>query len=431
MAMCECRLNSTGALGAHTCCESRSAAATKQCACIMRTDTWGGQHRGNSMQVGTYADGRALNYDETTKGFDVGGLPVTPEQVIGYDQAQQMNWLSGELKNWAYLYAANYRAGTATSLPTNAIPESAEDAGTEPSPPKSDTPMSEPQEGQGWFTRQSTPSKVAFVLFYPVSLSYGLWAVWKKGGKFSQLPIWAKALFVLFYPVSIPYGIWAMWKDKRFSQGVRIALTVAASAFVLFAVVRFATWTSANETATTNEPTTTVSEPAKPIPAIVATASVVPDPIPVQSPPPALAPKPKTPTVEEWLRSAVVNKLGAQTNIGDKPKVREVQHQGVKGVYLLSLNGNENLTSKMTKQGLWLDSKDVWQKVFTERSDVSEIIIHWYFPLVDAKGNSSDGIVMSLTMKKKNASNVQWDNVLIENIPVIADAYNESPVLDN
>lgn len=53
------------------------------------------------MQVGTYADGRPLNCDETSHVFDVGGTPVTPEYVAGYDRAGQVAWLSDELRSWA------------------------------------------------------------------------------------------------------------------------------------------------------------------------------------------------------------------------------------------------------------------------------------------------------------------------------------------
>jgi hypothetical protein len=64
------------------------------------------------MQVGTYADGRALNYDEATRTFDVGGAPVTPEQVVGYDKAGQVTWASDSLRDWAY-----QRAGSAAAFP--------------------------------------------------------------------------------------------------------------------------------------------------------------------------------------------------------------------------------------------------------------------------------------------------------------------------
>jgi hypothetical protein len=54
------------------------------------------------MQVGTYADGRPLNCDEGVGTFDVGGTPITAQQMIEYDQAGQISWASEALRGWAY-----------------------------------------------------------------------------------------------------------------------------------------------------------------------------------------------------------------------------------------------------------------------------------------------------------------------------------------
>jgi hypothetical protein len=77
------------------------------------------------MQVGTYADGRALSYDEAGNQFDIGGSPVTPEQVRQYDHHGQLSWLSDEYRHWAHqvaIHAAGSAAPvavTATVIPTH------------------------------------------------------------------------------------------------------------------------------------------------------------------------------------------------------------------------------------------------------------------------------------------------------------------------
>jgi len=53
------------------------------------------------MQVGTYTDGRPLNYDESTHQFTVGDAQVTYADVAGYDQAGQIAWVSDDMKTWA------------------------------------------------------------------------------------------------------------------------------------------------------------------------------------------------------------------------------------------------------------------------------------------------------------------------------------------
>jgi len=66
------------------------------------------------MQVGTYSDGRPLNYDENSASFDVGGTPVTPADVVGYDEAGQVDWLSDDLKSWARTLASGQTAAAQT-----------------------------------------------------------------------------------------------------------------------------------------------------------------------------------------------------------------------------------------------------------------------------------------------------------------------------
>jgi cytoskeletal protein RodZ len=77
------------------------------------------------MQVGIYADGRALNFDEAEQAFDVAGTPVTFADVVGYDKAAQVDWLSDELREWAQGIAADLSA-RAQSVPADSGPQVAE-----------------------------------------------------------------------------------------------------------------------------------------------------------------------------------------------------------------------------------------------------------------------------------------------------------------
>jgi hypothetical protein len=77
-------------------------------------------------------------------------------------------------------------------------------------------------------------------------------------------------LFVLFYPVSIPYGIWAMWKNGLYSPKMRWALTAAGTiALVVLLSVANAddppspqTVADAEATATTTPSPATPPEPS-------------------------------------------------------------------------------------------------------------------------------------------------------------------------
>jgi len=52
------------------------------------------------MQLGTYVDGRPLNYDETTGAFQVGEAPVTADQVRAYEAAGQLTWTRPDMAAW-------------------------------------------------------------------------------------------------------------------------------------------------------------------------------------------------------------------------------------------------------------------------------------------------------------------------------------------
>ncbi|MDO8987619.1 MAG: DUF4352 domain-containing protein [Coriobacteriia bacterium] len=52
------------------------------------------------MQIGLYVDGRPVEYDEATSQLSVGGTPVSSEQVLAYDRAGQLAWVSPDMRNW-------------------------------------------------------------------------------------------------------------------------------------------------------------------------------------------------------------------------------------------------------------------------------------------------------------------------------------------
>lgn len=54
------------------------------------------------MNVGVYADGRTLDFDETAQVFTIGGTQVSYAQVAAYDQAGQLTWATQELRTWFY-----------------------------------------------------------------------------------------------------------------------------------------------------------------------------------------------------------------------------------------------------------------------------------------------------------------------------------------
>ena len=61
---------------------------------------------GQRMQIGRDREGRPVTYDESTGRFLVGEFPTTVERLLGYDRTNQIEWVSDEVRSWAYEYAS-------------------------------------------------------------------------------------------------------------------------------------------------------------------------------------------------------------------------------------------------------------------------------------------------------------------------------------
>jgi uncharacterized membrane protein len=422
------------------------------------------------MELGKYADGRSLNYDETTQQFDVGGAPVSRADVVSYDQAGQVDWLTDDLRSWAQNLVSGETAPSAAPVQVAAQPAVG--------------------SGKGLFGfRSRTPWKMgvagvyylfAVVMSFSLVLSRKPYATNGKDiaievvngllmslvllspalllsdfGYREKLPLFKKrkvilsavglaVFFVLMVVTSAladglhtaPYKV-AAAKEAAEQKAEADAKTAAEEKAQAEADAKKAAKEEAEraaEASATAEAKRVADEKAAAeASAAAAAAAAAPKPAPKPAATPAPKPTPTTPTKTEtkadYLRKVVIAELGAKTD--DKPTIIEIADSGGDAYWLLRLNGGESLTNDMTKKGMWIDAKGIWERVFTERQDIDELAIFWYYPLVDAKGNTHDEIVMKLWMTKQNAADVKWDNVLMDNIPVIADDYWESPVFNN
>ncbi len=52
------------------------------------------------MQVGLYADGRPVTYEQDATAFAIGGVAVTLDHMRGYAQAGQIFWANEQMKAW-------------------------------------------------------------------------------------------------------------------------------------------------------------------------------------------------------------------------------------------------------------------------------------------------------------------------------------------
>lgn len=139
-------------------------------------------------------------------------------------------------------------------------------------------------------------------------------------------------------------------------------------------------------------------------------------------------------TLEEKVTQSVEKELGEKTNL-KKNRIVELEvndHAGteVEGdkIILLTLAGDENLTSKMTTKGMLMDSSKAFQEVFKNK-ETSEVILFWQFPLVDAYGKSKDENVIKIGLNRETFEKIEWKAFDYNNFEIIADQYWLHPVL--
>lgn len=88
---------------------------------------------------------------------------------------------------------------------------------------------------------------------------------------------------------------------------------------------------------------------------------------------------------------------------------------------LIKFKGSENLTSKMTVEGMYMDIANILKGI-QEDIDVN-VDINVTYPLQDSYGNIEEDIVIKATFNNETIKKINFDNFLSKNIPSIADEW--------
>jgi hypothetical protein len=75
------------------------------------------------------------------------------------------------------------------------------------------------------------------------------------------------------------------------------------------------------------------------------------------------------------------------------------------------ISGSENLTIPLTRKGIYRDGADLFEKIYTSGLPIYEVREFIHLPLADKYGNTSDGIVVRMTLKPETAAKINWENV--------------------
>ncbi len=118
-----------------------------------------------------------------------------------------------------------------------------------------------------------------------------------------------------------------------------------------------------------------------------------------------------------------------------EPKIIDLQvndHAGTlkdgDKIVIATLHGNDNLSNKMMKGGMQLESIKVFKALFV-MPDVEEVALLWQFPTTDSGGNSSLNTVLKITITKTTANKINWSEFDKDNFVKLADSYWELPSL--
>jgi len=132
-------------------------------------------------------------------------------------------------------------------------------------------------------------------------------------------------------------------------------------------------------------------------------------------------------TQERTIEQAIIELLGEASN-EDLPRVRNID--AYDGVILVEYSADENLTSNLTRFGIWMDTIEIVQKL-SDNEDINSVTVNAYLNLVDAYGNTAPGKVMTVNITKETWSKINWDNFLTDNLPVVADIYWVHPAIND
>jgi|GEM_PF-6641633 len=138
--------------------------------------------------------------------------------------------------------------------------------------------------------------------------------------------------------------------------------------------------------------------------------------------------------VDSDISSRIIKEVGEQTNMGEQ-KIIDLQvneHSGTDNdgdrIVVATLHANDNLSNKLMKGGIQMESIKVFQSLF-EVSDMEEVALLWQFPTIDSYGNSELNTVLKITLTKATADKINWSYFNRDNFAQIADSYWEHPTL--
>jgi len=139
-------------------------------------------------------------------------------------------------------------------------------------------------------------------------------------------------------------------------------------------------------------------------------------------------------TPEREIEKSVIALLKEKTNEGEQ-RVRNIDmvpsdSSGETSTVLIEYAADSNLTSGMTRRGIWSDTIEIVKELSTDGS-IDSVTVNAYLALVDQYGNEAPGKVMMVNLTKPTWSKINWDNFITYNLQNVADLYWVHPAISD
>lgn len=139
--------------------------------------------------------------------------------------------------------------------------------------------------------------------------------------------------------------------------------------------------------------------------------------------------EPKTP--QEKLENIIIDNLGKKNNM-DKVRLANIQDltENDSLYFVVTLNADENLTNKLTRSGILLDSKKILEPI-SKIENLNKIVLQWQLPLTDQYGNTKDGQVLVINLEREQLDKINWENFNVDNFENVSKTYFEHQAFKN
>ncbi|MFS0783220.1 hypothetical protein [Bacillus sp. 1P06AnD] len=134
-------------------------------------------------------------------------------------------------------------------------------------------------------------------------------------------------------------------------------------------------------------------------------------------------------SLDNKVKKAIHKAFGKENSFDKKDSILGINYNKETGFILVKVYGSDNLTTNMIRKGMWMDVRDTLE-LLKDEDDLKMIDFNIVFPMQDQYGQESNDIIMKLSFSKETIDKINFDNLLTDNIPTIADSYWQHPALN-